>query len=61
MSQSDFCPCCGREKVEKFDICSICGWENDPLQMQKPSYCGGANKMSLHEAQEAFRKGKTVK
>ena len=53
------CPCCGEGKVEEFDICPVCGWENDPNQ-EKVSSLRGANHMTLEEAREAYRKGKRV-
>lgn len=59
------CPCCGSLEVPKgeeglYYICSTCGWENDEIQRDKPDYKGGANKMSLNEAKEAFKQGKKV-
>ena len=54
------CPCCGQDYVGEYDICSICNWENDPIQLKKPDLRGGANKMSLTEAREAYSKGEKV-
>lgn len=51
------CPCCGQTQVDDYDICDICGWENDPVQRNKPDYRGGANEMSLIEAREAYNAG----
>ena len=53
------CPVCGKQIVLLFEICD-CGWQNDPLQYDKPDYKGGANIMSLNEAREAYQKGKTI-
>jgi len=36
------------------DICPICGWEDDPVQLLNPDYEDGPNGMSLREAQERF-------
>ena len=58
------CPVCGKyefEKEDDFDICPICSWENDGVQMVDPDYGGGANKMSLNQAREAWKKGEKVK
>lgn len=55
------CPCCGQTCVEEFDICGVCGWENDLVQLSDPTYPGGANKMSLEEARQAFKDGSPVK
>ncbi len=52
------CPCCGEGMVEaghEFDICDVCGWEDDNLQFSRPDYKGGANKMSLNEARAAWK------
>lgn len=54
------CPCCGHDYVGEYDICSVCNWENDPIQLKKPDLRGGANKMSLTEAREAYSKGEKV-
>ena len=52
------CPCCGIGLVEdghEFDICEVCGWEDDDYQFNHPDYRGGANSMSLNEARAAFK------
>ncbi|MGN1014279.1 MAG: CPCC family cysteine-rich protein [Butyricicoccus sp.] len=54
------CPCCGQTVVEEYDICNECGWENDPIQREKPDFRGGANRMSLKEARAAYAAGKPV-
>jgi hypothetical protein len=56
-----FCPVCGKTKVGEYDICTNCGWENDPIQLEKPSFSGGANKMSLEEAELAYSEGLPIK
>ena len=46
------CPVCGRtvfEQVGKYEICEVCGWEDDPVQLADPDFAGGANKLSLNE------------
>ncbi len=47
------CPVC-RHAVDgaanAYEICSCCGWEDDPVQREDPSYGGGANGSSLDEA-----------
>ncbi len=53
-------PACGfiqfAEPPGSFDICRLCGWEDDNVQLADPRYGGGANKLSLAEAQqEALR------
>jgi len=47
------CVCCGHRVFSvlfNFEICSVCGWEDDPLQIRFPME-KGANKVSLVEAQ----------
>ena len=53
------CPVCKQYYFE-FDICPVCGWENDGVQNDMPDYKGGANKMSLNEAREAYKQGRKV-
>lgn len=52
------CPCCGYLILEdspgSWEICGICGWEDDLVQLRWPAMRGGANKPSLIEAQESF-------
>lgn len=48
------CACCGKEDVEKFDVCETCDWQNDPMQNENPDYKGGANKLSLNEAKKLY-------
>ena len=50
------CACCGAKDVEFFDICDICGWQNDGLQNDSPDYSGGANELSLNEYKKQFKK-----
>ncbi|HUM44740.1 MAG TPA: CPCC family cysteine-rich protein [Fervidobacterium sp.] len=53
------CACCGA-MVERYDICEVCGWQDDNVQNNDPDYRGGANTMSLNEAKEAYRKGEKM-
>ena len=53
------CPCCGQSQVGKYEICGVCGWENDPVQKQDPDFKGGANKDSLNEHREEFMRNLT--
>ena len=51
------CPCCGSNQITEqggYEICDICGWEDDPVQSADPSYSGGANKKSLNEAKREW-------
>jgi hypothetical protein len=53
------CPCCGyktleREPLGTYDLCPICFWEDDAVQFDDPDYEGGANEVSLRQAQKNF-------
>jgi len=53
------CPCCGHKTFEEkpngsYDICPVCFWEDDLVQLDDPDYEGGANPTSLKQAQKNF-------
>jgi hypothetical protein len=52
------CPCCGYLMFEEgpgsYDICKICFWEDDDVQLRDPHFGGGANVLSLLESQRNF-------
>ena len=53
------CPCCGyltlgEEPPGSFEICPVCGWEDDEVQFKDPTFRGGANVMSLEQARRSF-------
>jgi len=52
------CPCCGYvmfdEPPGSYDICDVCGWEDDEVQLRWPDVRGGANSPSLIDAQANF-------
>ncbi|GGY85669.1 hypothetical protein GCM10011613_33190 [Cellvibrio zantedeschiae] len=55
------CPCCGYKTLDEpakgtYDICELCGWEDDLVQNEDPDYEGGANGICLREAQHEFLK-----
>lgn len=55
------CPCCGyktldEEPTDTYEICEICFWEDDGVQFRDPDYEGGANEVSLRQAQHNFIK-----
>ena len=56
-------PVCGKYEFEEqgsFDICDVCGWEDDPLQLKEPNLEGGANEMSLNQVIENYNQSLTV-
>ena len=52
------CPCCGyqvfSEAAGSYDICPICFWEDDLVQLVFPDMGGGANYFSLISSQSSF-------
>jgi len=53
------CACCGYKTLDhppngSYDICEVCYWEDDPIQHRDPAFEGGANSMSLRQAQQNF-------
>jgi len=54
------CPCCGYKTFSErqngtYDICPVCFWEDDPIQLADPDYEGGANRVSLRQGQLNFK------
>ena len=55
------CPCCGyrtfsHPPIGSHDICKVCFWEDDGIQLEDPDYEGGANRVSLRQGQKNFLK-----
>ena len=52
------CPCCGHvtfgEPPGSYEVCAVCFWEDDAVQLRWPDYDGGANTPSLIDAQRTF-------
>ena len=52
------CPVCGYlvfdEPPGSYAICPICFWDDDRIQLGYPLMAGGANSVSLYEAQQQF-------
>jgi len=53
------CPCCEYYTFEekpngKYDTCKVCFWEDDPIQLNDPTYEGGANHVSLMQAKKNY-------
>ena len=54
-----YCECCGYKTLNEkpngtYQICTICYWEDDPIQSAEPNYEGGANRVSLNQAKRNF-------
>ena len=54
------CPVCGKYTFQSgpgsYEICPVCGWEDDKAQYKDPTLKGGANKLSLKEYKEQHEK-----
>jgi hypothetical protein len=55
------CPCCeyltlDEPPIDSYEICPVCYWEIDPLQINRPDYEGGANVVSLNQAKANYKK-----
>ncbi len=53
------CPCCGFYTQSSpagtgHGVCPVCYWEDDRVQLEDPSFAGGANSVSLIQAKENF-------
>ncbi|PSK95983.1 Cysteine-rich CPCC [Murinocardiopsis flavida] len=52
------CSCCGHrvfaDPPGSSYICPVCSWEDDLLQVRWPLFDGGANKLTLVQAQENY-------
>jgi hypothetical protein len=50
------CPACGFEVFNQpagsYDLCPVCNWEDDDVQLRFPAMQGGANSKSLHKCQQ---------
>jgi hypothetical protein len=60
------CPCCGERTLSErggYDICSVCGWEDDGQDDHDADEVrGGPNgRFSLTQARKAFREEHTKK
>ncbi|MDT3395094.1 CPCC family cysteine-rich protein [Streptomyces sp. B1866] len=58
------CHCCGRLVHDappgSYQICPVCGWEDDLIQLRWPQCESGANRLSLIEAQRLYRRRETA-
>lgn len=53
------CPVCGKTTFSvhnSFEICHVCGWEDDGLQYKNPDLSGGANDDSLNDYRKKWQK-----
>jgi hypothetical protein len=52
------CPCCGHRTLSdspgSYEICAVCFWEDDGVQLLNPGFRGGANEGSLIECQDNY-------
>lgn len=58
------CPVCKRHlfnDVNSFDICPICGWEDDIIGEKYPDSGGGANRICLNDSIKLYNSKKDKK
>lgn len=59
MNDSYPCPRCGHRALDampcSYEICPVCFWEDDGVQFRWPTMAGGANEVSLIEAQRNYQ------
>ena len=58
------CPICGEYEFaaeNNFDVCPVCEWENDGVQMDDPTYWGGANDLCLNDYKAVWEQNKVAK
>ncbi len=51
------CPVCGKHRFResgKWEVCPVCGWEDEPLARRDPDFSGGANELSLNEYRQKY-------
>ena len=50
------CLVCGEAMLEScyFEICPVCGWEDNMVQDMMPDLIGGCNPVSLNQARKAW-------
>ena len=52
------CKCCESKTIVEegaYEICDVCFWEDDPVQSADEFFRGGANSVSLKEAQQSYK------
>ncbi|MCC8014659.1 MAG: hypothetical protein LIO87_05640 [Eubacterium sp.] len=52
------CPVCGKTEFESYnsyDICDVCGWEDDGFQEEYPDEPECANEYSLNEYRKKYQ------
>lgn len=53
------CPVCNKHyfnELNAYEICPVCGWEDDPSQRRDPYLSGGANIKSLIDYRKEYEK-----
>ena len=56
-NQKKKCACCGKYTIPvgtDYEICSICGWVDDPYQNQHPNSLNGKNPITLNQARQDY-------
>lgn len=51
------CPVCKKYKfvgIGTYDICPLCGWHDDTVQEENPTYTGGVNELCLNDYKKEY-------
>jgi hypothetical protein len=57
MDENKKCMCCALPTLPNesiFEICPLCGWQDDGVQNDDPDFDGGANKLSLNKYRQKW-------
>ena len=60
------CPLCGashqvsEKDSNSFDICEVCGWEDDGFQLRHPDDTGANLEWTFNAAKKAWENGETL-
>lgn len=44
------------EEINEYEVCKVCGWEDDPYQFENPDLTG-ANPISLNKYRKKWKTG----
>ena len=60
-NETNVCPVGGQAVLAGFEVCPVCDWQNDRVQIMHPDMEGGANNMSLNQAKQAWKNGEIIR
>ena len=54
------CPVCGKfmfPDLDQYEVCDVCGWEDEQYQIENPDEDACANTLSLDEYRKKYEEG----